>query len=369
MPVDERWTAIQSRRAFLALAASANCVAQTATGARGEVLSSDAKRYLDPTTEFPLFRMTEPTYNSYLTAPYNRGMSGRNFLLFSSDRQGKLDAYRLDLRNGQWRRLTEAEHLDPASLALLPDDRGFCYVDGASVRLSDFSRMREREVYSVADSYDRLASVALAPDGSHVYVVERKGTQNRVRLVSLSRGNVTDILESEDEVGALLPRPGGGILYQREGVAWFSDRRDSQRTFRLAPGRNGPFYWSPDGASLLYLNVPDRPRELNNIREFVLAKGEDRLIGKTTQFIQFAPNANASVFAGASGSKASPHVLILFRSTRRELTLCEHRAKDVANLAVAFSPNSQRIVFQTDQHGKPAIYAMPVERFVAETES
>jgi oligogalacturonide lyase len=34
-----------------------------------------------------------------------------------------------------------------------------------------------------------------------------------------------------------------------------------------------------------------------------------------------------------------------------------------------FSPNSQRIFFQSDRDGKMAIYAMVVEKLVAETET
>ena len=61
--------------------------------------------------------------------------------------------------------------------------------------------------------------------------------------------------------------------------------------------------------------------------------------------------------------------MILLRATRRELTLCEHKARDTRTLAVVFAPNSQRILFQSDQQGKSAIYSMMVERFVEETES
>ncbi len=72
---------------------------------------------------------------------------------------------------------------------------------------------------------------------------------------------------------------------------------------------------------------------------------------------------------GASGSKASPHLLLLLRVTRRELTLAEHRATDPTRVAPIFSPSSQRVFFQSDRHGKPAIYTMSVEKFVAETET
>ncbi len=95
---------------------------------------------------------------------------------------------------------------------------------------------------------------------------------------------------------------------------------------------------------------------------------EDHFISATTQFVHFGRNADSSVFVGASGSKASPYVLLLVRAVRRELTLCEHKASDPRLVAPIFSPNSQRIFFQTDRHGKWAIYRMSMERLVEETE-
>ena len=91
------------------------------------------------------------------------------------------------------------------------------------------------------------------------------------------------------------------------------------------------------------------------------------MIAKTSQFISAAANADASVFAGASRSKASPYVLILLRSVKRELTLCEHRASDPGMVEPVFSPDSQSIFFVSDRHGKAALYRVHVERFVEET--
>jgi oligogalacturonide lyase len=85
--------------------------------------------------------------------------------------------------------------------------------------------------------------------------------------------------------------------------------------------------------------------------------------------VSFGANADSSVFVGASGSKASPYLLLLVRSVRRELTLCEHRASDPRLVSPQFSPNSQRVFFQSDRHGKMAIYSMRVEKLVEETES
>ena len=103
------------------------------------------------------------------------------------------------------------------------------------------------------------------------------------------------------------------------------------------------------------------------IREFVPDTNEDRLVAETTQFAAFARNADASVFAGASGSKASPYILLLARAVRRELTLCEYRASDPSMAAPVFSPNSQQLFFTSDLHGNPAIYRFDVAKLVSET--
>jgi oligogalacturonide lyase len=117
----------------------------------------------------------------------------------------------------------------------------------------------------------------------------------------------------------------------------------------------------------LYLHIPDDPKQLITLREIDPDDAGDRLISRTSQFGAFAPNGDASVFAGASRSKASSYILILLRVTRRELTLCEHRASDPAIVSVVFAPDSQSIVFVSDRHGKPALYRVPVEKFVEET--
>jgi oligogalacturonide lyase len=97
-------------------------------------------------------------------------------------------------------------------------------------------------------------------------------------------------------------------------------------------------------------------------------RGEDAKIADTSQFVGFRANADASVYVGASGSKASPYLLLLIRAARRELAVAEHRASDPALVAPAFAPNSQFVVFVSDRHGKPAIYWIAVDKLVSETD-
>ena len=136
---------------------------------------------------------------------------------------------------------------------------------------------------------------------------------------------------------------------------------------KTGPGNTGEALWIPSGRTFVYLHIPEDPKELITLREHAPDEGTDTLLAKTSQFVSASPNADASVFAGASRSRASAYVLILLRAARRELTLCEHRASDPGMVQPVFSPDSQNVSFVSDRHGKPAIYQVHVGRFVEET--
>ncbi len=218
--------------------------------------------------------------------------------------------------------------------------------------------------------------MSLAEDGLYVALMEKrltkKGSAYRLRLIRMADGTATTLAERRiTEMRDPIVRPRrASVLYSREGGLWLANY-DGQQNYRLrlAEGETGPANWSPDGRSVLYLNYPADRRRLHNIREFIPDTNEDAALADTTQFVAFERNSDASVFVGASGSKASPHVLLLVRAVKRELTLCEHRASDPRMVSPIFSPNSQNVFFVSDQHGKPAIYSMAVEKFVSETDS
>jgi oligogalacturonide lyase len=186
-------------------------------------------------------------------------------------------------------------------------------------------------------------------------------------------GMATTLAETDqenDEMSDPSPRPRrASVLYRRAGGVWLANVDGKQNyRLRLADGQIASTTWSPDGRTVLYLNVPPDPHKLRNIREFIPDTNEDKAISDTTQYACFERNADGSVFVGASGSKASPHVLLLVRAVRREFTLCEHRASDPAKVSPIFSPNSQNVFFVSDQHGKPAIYRIAVDKLVEATE-
>jgi oligogalacturonide lyase len=358
---------IRSRRLFLA-AIPGICVA--ATTGKGTLLPSSVSRYADPTTEFPVFRLTDPQHTSVLPPHYARAISRKGtFLVYASDASGSMQAYRLDLKSGQSRLLTDAEGLVSSCFTLLADERSFCYVDGSRLYLSGLTSLRPRELYRASEGY-QPTGLSIAEDGLFAGLVEKKESHYRLQLIRVLDGMATTLAEADEELSDPMLRPRrASILYRRAAGAWLANL-DGKQNYRLklADGQAPAVTWSPDGRSVLYLNVPSDPRKLRNLREFTPDTNEDKAVSDTTQYACFERNADASVFVGASGSKASPHVLLLVRSVRREFTLCEHRASDPAKVSPVFSPDSRSVFFSSDQHGKPAIYRIAVDKLVEATE-
>jgi oligogalacturonide lyase len=357
----------RSRRCFLAAFAALPALAQ-----RTRTVPSTILRYADPATEFPVIRLTDPMYASRLPAHYGRSLARRgNYMLYASDVNGRMDAYRMDLKSGVSHQLTDVDGLDPGSLTFTADEREICCVAGGRLLLVNVGNSRSREAYRVPDGFTPGTGMSLSEDGLYATVVEKQGDRYRLRLVRAATGMPTTLAEANEEVRDPMPRPRrASVLYRRGNGLWLANY-DGQQNYRLrlADGELGPATWSPDGRSILYLNYPTDPHRLHNIREFTPDLNQDAAVADTTQFAAFERNADASVFVGASGGKATPFVLLLIRSVKRELTLCEHRASDPAMVAPVFSPNSQRIFFTSDREGKPAIYSMQVEKLVEETDS
>ena len=359
-----------TRRAFLGSLAA---VPLAAASEKGQTLPADWKRYADPATEFEVLRLTDPSYSSYLPAFYGRSLSRRgNFLLFASDRSGALQAWREDLKTGQSRQLTDGEGLVASSLTLLPDERTFCCFRGRALLQIAFANLREREVYAVAEPFEASGGFSVSGDGVHAVVAERRGNAGQLRLINIARKEATTVVEADMPLHDPMPRPGrAGILYRREdGSLWLVNYDGQQnRKLRTPPGTIGVAEWSPDGRTILYIHVSEDRRQLNALRELTPDTNADQLLSYTSQFVHFGRNSDASVFVGASGSKASPYILLLLRVAKRELTVCEHRASDPLQVSPIFHPSSQRIFFESDRHGKPAIYSVTVERFVEKTET
>jgi oligogalacturonide lyase len=349
-----------SRRAFVC--------ALPAIASAQQAVPSEQKKYRDSATELELTRLTDPSASScFLPPPPKRAVSQRNnSLLYCSDRGGKLQIYRMDLKTGESRQITSANALDASTVSSMPDDRSVCFCDGESVVVS---AGRPRTVYAPEEGWARAGAFCIAEDGNHAVLTEQKNDRFRVRLVSLARPSAATIAESNVPVTLVAPRPKrAGVLYARQDGLWLVNY-DGQQNRKLKTEEGEIVYalWSGRGDSIFYIRKPPGGG-LHEMREAIPDSNQDKLVAPTTQFVSFSRNSDASVFVGVSGSKASPYILLLLRIARRELTVAEHRATDAAAVTVQFSPNSQRLFYQTDREGKPAIYCIALERFVERTE-
>jgi Tol biopolymer transport system component len=339
----------------------------------GAVYAPEISQYQDLSTGFPVIRLTDPACSSYLPHPCGRFISRkRGYLIHASDRGGSLQAFRMDMKSGQNRQLTNAADLDPSSVTLLAGEKYFAYFDGRTMYRASMRNFRARPVYEIAEGYERGEGFCVSSDGRQAVIVEIGGEQSRIRLVDIRRRSASTVLGTEGAVSYPMPRPKRpSILFRGpDNALWMIDYSGkNRRRLATAPGRLGLATWAPDGRTVLYLcSSADHPG-IAALREYFPDADQDRLVAETSQFVQFGANSDSSVFVGASGSRATPHILLLLRAGGRELALCEHRASEASKVTAVFSPDSRRIVFQSDGEGRPAIYSMVVDDFVEATDA
>jgi hypothetical protein len=349
-----------TRRTFL----TAPAVALSLLGQRGQSSATERRRYSDPTTENEVFRLTDPAHASYLPTLSGHCVAKNNTLLFCSDRSGRAQVHRLDLRNGESRQLTDCAALETSSVAFMPDERSFLFLDGQALRRSDLRG--DREIYRTKNTFE--PGIAITGDGLSAFVTERlDGRWRIVQVPILAKAAPRTVVESDQPISQLSPRPRrASLLYVREGSLHLATFDGQTRPLKTE-GRVSQVEWQPDGRTAIYLSHSVEERSQATLRETEPDPNVDKFFCKTSQFAQFARNADGSVFVGLSGSVASPLVLLLLRVNRREFPLCEHRAQKPTTPPV-FTPNSQRVLFQGDRDGKPAIYMFVVEKLVENTD-
>lgn len=352
-----------TRRTLLGLIPGSLLASSTKRGPKSKPLPANRGefvRFADPTTENPVVRLTSPAHASFLPAEQNRFVSSREaFLVFSSDRGGECSPFRVNLRTGALTQLAETKGLASRAIALDDKQRHVYFLHSGMLEEVDLNRRHTRRlIEGVADFH---------VGGSNNEIVVRR--QNRLERLN---GRIVEPLV--DNVGSRgVVRPTG------EGCAFCRHENEDQHEFWYAPfGGGKPIllargniscpYWRPDGRTLLFLRQVQHARFIaSELREVALDGSPEVLVSLTSQYAAFAPNGDGSVFVGASRSKAQPDIVLLVRDVRREMILCEHRAKRAETVSPAFSPNSQRVYFQSDHEGQFAIYSVNVELLVERT--
>ena len=304
-------------------------------------------------------------HNAWLPLASNRAFTRKgDALVFASDAGGTAQLYRHDFKANKVRQLTEAAALNTNTFTLTAGDRGVFYVDGR--KLLHTAATRDRLVYEMPEEWARSPRIAMSEDGLTVVLSSSNGT--KTRIVVTGRAAVM-AEEREGDIGTLYVRPRqAGVSYIADSGLWYLRLGTKEPvSLKTAAGEVLSSHWTADGEALLYLLKPAGTGKLTEIREIVPEGNRDSPVAKTSQFAHFQRNADATVFLGASGSQASPHLLFLVRSVKRELTICEHRCSDARLSRAVLSPNSARVGYQTDRHGKLVIYSMAVDRLIEQS--
>jgi len=266
--------------------------------------------------------------------------------------------------------MSNATALDPRSAALTSDDRWVVYADGDQIIALQRDSLREQVLTRSFSGTALSGGVVASPDRLTFFFIESAGSGARIKSVRLRPGPVQALAESAESVVEVAPNPRRALIaWRTTGGAILIGGLDGSkpRSIECPDGRVLQFHWAHDGQSILYLLEPADKSKLVEIREQQVDSRADTLISKTSQFACFAPNSNGSAFVGASRSKASPHILLLLRSTKREFTLCEHGDSDPASCRPVFTPDSQSVVFNSQMHGKRALYVAAVEKLIEKT--
>lgn len=318
-------------------------------------------RFADRVTENTVVRLTQPTNASVLPARENRFVSSREgFLVFSSDRTGVFAPFRANLKTGVVTQLATTKKLQAQSPSMDWRERELWLIDDGVLISIDIQRAKSRKVT------DGVAEFHLAGRKNNL-VVRRENKLERWTPQGSSL--LADGVSSRGIVGP----SGNGCIFSREETPgekelWFAPFT-SEKPRLLAKGKISSAYWRPDSEAVLFLRNVDRGAYLaSELRETALDGSAEHLVAQTSQYAVFAPNGDGSVFVGASRSKAQPDIVLLLRSVGREMVLCEHRARRAESVSPVFSPNSQRVYFQSDHEGKFALYSVNVERLVEQTE-
>jgi oligogalacturonide lyase len=318
-------------------------------------------RETDPVTENTVVRLTVPSSASFLPYSRNHFVSSRErIMVFASDRGGHFAPYALDLRTGVMKQVADPAKLEPRSITFDRQEKSIRYLDGGSLMEAGLSRGSPRTLA------EGVTSFTSAADGSVYLIASGKLTRKEGNDSRALADEASEAWPQPNSAGCVFSRVFAGPSGPDERELYYVSADGSGKPKLLARGPVRDPYWDEDGQSILFLRdvTTENGTAVAEIHGTALNSGVEYLVSPTSQFACFAPNSDASVFVGASRSRAQPTVILMLRSPHREMTLCEHRSKHPGQVAPVFSPDNRRVYFESDREGKPAIYSVNVELLV-----
>ncbi len=160
---------------------------------------------------------------------------------------------------------------------------------GTSSCTPSFSGLRDSTAYTFDEATGHTGGFALSDDGMYAAFGMETGSDSRMLLLDLIHRTTTELSAQHVEIGDPMFRPRRAqVLYRRDGALWLVDftGKNNRKLKTAEGGELGPARWSPTGRTVYYLHFPGG-RELNTLREHTPDDNTDKLISKTSQFVQF----------------------------------------------------------------------------------
>jgi oligogalacturonide lyase len=364
--------------------------------AKGDKGRFTFKSYRDNETGRIVTKLTTDKFLNHHPYFYNKMITNDNrSLIFSSNRDGLRNLYKLDLISGETKQLTEGENISDFSPILTNDNKHLVFCRGERIILMDIVSLEEEVIYETPKGWVSGENPSISSDNRYLVLVEMnekdhiKGQGDwstfepqwaqkpHCRIVYINIADKTSIIPYEDEhcwLGHPQIRPGANntILFCHEGPGnridarlWLVDVGDAIAR-SLKPQSHSELitheYWLNDGSRLAYVY-----RNYDTCEETIRFMNpdtmEEEVLMQCSTFCHFISNKDNTKIIGDGQNPVKPYLYLVDVNSKIEEKLCIHGSsfKSYGNTQdshphPAFSPDGKYVIFTSDMDGMPGIY-------------
>lgn len=360
---------------------------------RHDPLPFGGKKVLhDPMTGREIWQMTSGAFTSHAPYMYSRAFShDEKYLVFSSDRSGSFQLYRMDIESGETLQLTDVENYENMGLRVDHSGREVYFVAGSTIRaveietgaarlVADFAGLsggrRIGARFCLTDDDRRVLVDYLRPDGAVALGMAGTGGAKpeevfvfpgveRISHVNFCPGN-NDLIT----FNALPDRQDEQELQSAcRARAWKLNLRTlaAEPFLTVPPGfRATHEYWAPDGSRLYFhiksvpgwvpASIAYIPRDGGAIR--TVFTSESMMLGHSS-----VNNDQTRIVSDSQAPGQNELVLIDIATGSHEI-LCWPNASGRPHpnhVHPAFSPSGQMVIYTSDTTGWAQIYLVPLK--------
>ena len=369
--------------------------------AKGEKGKFSFETYRDKDTGREVMKLTTDNYLNHHPYFYNKMITNDNrFLIFSSNRDGSRNLYKLDLISGATDQLTEGQDINDFSPMLTSDDKFLLYSRGEKIIRMQLDTLMEEVVYETPQGWITGGNPGISSDDRYLVLVEMKekdritgrgdwsafepqwAQKPHCRIICIDiRGN-SGIIAYQDEhcwLGHPQIRPGANdtILFCHEGPGnridarlWLVSAGDLHAKC-LKPQTHSELitheYWLNDGSRLAFVYRNHKTGE-ETIRFLNPDTMKEEVLMQCSTYCHFISNRDNTRIVGDGQDPAEPYLYLVDVNGKTEEKLCTHGSsfKSYGNTQdshphPAFSPDGSFVIFTSDKDGTPGIYKVGLE--------